>query len=92
MQVTLKRSQWECYVDTPDGVIETINAFITRILLDETDAVEAQTKAYNFMDLYKEWGFSDSEPSQAVTDVINKRYKTNIDRWECLKASWKATV
>ena len=90
--VTLKRSEWECYIDTPDNVIETINGYMSSILTFESDAIEAQRKAYEFLDLFKEWGFSDSEPSQSITDVINKRFKTTIDRWECMKASWGVTV
>ena len=83
-QVTLKRSQWDCYVDTPDSVIATINGFFSRVLADKTDPVVAQKTIYKFMELYREWGFSDSECNQAATDEINKYYKTSIDRWAML--------
>ena len=83
-QVTLKRSQWDCYRDTPDGVIDTINGFFTSVLDSSLDAVTAQDRIYKFMGLYKEWGFSDSECNQVATDEINKYYKTNIDRWAML--------
>ena len=46
---------------------------------------------YRFMDLFQEFGFSDSEPSQTATDIINNYYKTNIDRWESFKAGWAAS-
>ena len=84
----LKRSQWECYIDTPDSVIETINVYISDIFKCESDPVEAQRQAYAFMDLYKEWGFSDSEPAQALTDRVNYIFRSNLDRWECMKAGW----
>ena len=90
--VTLKRSQWECYRDTPDSIIETINGFFSRILADCDTPIDAQSKIYGFLSFYKEWGFSDSECNQAATDEVNKYYKSNIDRWECMKASWGVTV
>ena len=95
IQVTLKRSEWGCYVDTPDSIIDTINGYFSRVLEDyreERDSLTAQRQIYHFLSLYTEWGFSDSECHQAATDTINKYYNTNIDRWECLKASWAATV
>lgn len=88
--VTLKRSQWECYTDTPDSVIATINGYFSRILTDKPAVLEAQREIYHFLSMYTEWGFSDSECHQAATDVINKYYKTSIDRWECMKAGWAA--
>ena len=54
--------------------------------------IDAQSKIYGFLSFYKEWGFSDSECNQAATDEVNKYYKSNIDRWECMKASWGVTV
>ena len=89
--VNLKRSEWECYTDTPDSIIETINAFFSDILKCESDPVEAQRRAYAFNELYSEWGFYDSECNQVTTNVINKYYKTNLDRWECFKAGWAAS-
>ena len=92
-QVTLKRSQWECYTDTPDSVIDTINGYFSRVIEDyreECDALTAQRQIYHFLSLYSEWGFSDSECHQAATNAINKFYKTSIDRWECMKAGWAA--
>ena len=83
-QVTLKRSQWDCYVDTPDSIIATVNGYFSRVLADCTDPVQAQNRIYKFMELYREWGFSDSECNQAATDEVNKYYKTSIDRWAVL--------
>jgi len=91
-QVTLKRSQWECYVDTPDSIIETINGYFTRMLDDCSEPVDAQAKMYKFLDLYKEWGFSDSECNQAATNEINKYFKSNISRWDCLPFMRGVTV
>ena len=53
--------------------------------------MEAQRRAYAFNELYSEWGFYDSECNQVTTNVINKYYKTNLDRWECFKAGWAAS-
>tara|TARA_R110001592_G_scaffold57542_1_gene174808 strand:+ start:115 stop:393 length:279 start_codon:yes stop_codon:yes gene_type:complete len=89
--VNLKRSEWECYVDCPDTVIETINTQLSDIFKCESDPLEAQRLSYEFMSLFKEWGFSDSEPMQALTDRVNYIFKSNLDRWECFKAGWVAS-
>ena len=85
--VTLKRSQWECYIDTPDSVIATINGYFSRVLLDNTDPVEAQRSIYKFMEMYREWGFSDSECNEAATREINRVYNSNINRWAFLECA-----
>lgn len=85
MLVTLKRSEWQCYIDTPDGVIGTINGYFSRLLFDGTDPVEVQREMYKFCDMFKEWGFSDSECNEMVTQTINKRFKSNINRWAFLE-------
>ena len=84
-QVSIKRSEWECYIDTPDSVIDTINAEFSVILMSPTSPVYAQKRIYEFLyENYREWGFSDSECNQVVTNVINKYYQSNIDRWAML--------
>ena len=84
-QVSIKRSEWECYVDTPDSVIDTINEEFSVILMSTTSPVYAQKRIYEFLyENYREWGFSDSECNQVVTNVINKYYQSNIDRWAML--------
>ena len=85
--VNLKRSEWECYVDTPDSVIEIINDKFSQILESYTDPIYAQKSIYNFCNEYREWGFIDSECNQAATNVINQYYGSNIDRWAILSLS-----
>jgi hypothetical protein len=84
MTIKLKRSEWECYTDTPDAVIKTVNKQFTTVLKECNTPVLAQHKMYQFLNDYKEWGFRDSECNQVVTDVVNNHYKTNINRWESL--------
>ena len=89
--VNLKRSEWECYIDTPDSIIETINTHLSDIFKCESDPVEAQRLSYEFLFLYKEWGFGDSEPMQALTNRVNYIFRSKIDRWECFKELWAAS-
>ena len=79
--IELKRSQWECYIDTPDSIIDTINSYFSYVLQTKENAFDAQAEIFKFMDMFSEWGFRDSEPMQAATNAINKRYKTNLTRW-----------
>lgn len=83
-EVSISRSEWECYINTPDSVIETINKEFSEILLTTTSPIYAQKRIYDFCAKYKRWGFMDSECNQTATDVINKYYQSNIDRWEVL--------
>ena len=82
MKVSLKRSQWECYTDTPDSIIETINGYFSMVLTTEETPIDAQAEIYKFLGFYKEFGFSDSECSQVATNVINNYFKSNLTRWD----------
>ena len=82
--VQLKRSQWECYTDTTDATIETINHYFSFVLLSEENAFDAQTEIFKFLELHSEWGFYDSECLQVATDTINKHFKSDLTRWSQL--------
>ena len=82
--ITLKRSEWECYIDTPDDVIDTVNNFFSLILADSDDAINTQSVMYRYLENYAEWGFCDSECNEVVTRTINKYYGIELDRWACL--------
>jgi len=84
-QLVIKRSEWECYTDTPDKVINKVNDRFLDILNYNTNPIIAQKRIYNYLyENHREWGFSDSECNQCATNVINKYYKCNIDRWASL--------
>ena len=82
--INLKRSQWECYIDTPDSIIETINSYFSYVLQTRENAFDAQTEIFKFLELHSEWGFYDSECLQVATDTINKHFKSNLTRWSQL--------
>lgn len=84
--INITRSEWECYINTPDVVIATLNKELSEILNTTSSPRWAQRRMYNFIDDYgyNEWGFADSECNQVITDVINKYYKSNISRWESI--------
>lgn len=86
-KVSILRSEWECYTDTPDSVIDIINKEFSEILFTTTSPVYAQKRIYDFCSNYKEWGFSDSECNQTATDVINQYYKSDINRWSMLSVT-----
>jgi len=83
-KLEIKRSEWECYIDTPDVVIEEVNELFLEILNTTHSPVLAQKRTYDAMFDYRKYGFMDSECNQTVTDVINKYYNSNIDRWAFL--------
>ena len=89
--INLKRSMWECYMDTPDSVIETINGYFGYVIANNKNPIDVQREMFRFMGMYSEWGFYDSECLQVATDTINNCYNSNIDRWECIKENWVAS-
>lgn len=80
-KVEVSRKEWECYVDTPDSIIKDVNSGITEILMTTHNPVMAQKRIYDFLDLYRTYGFRDSECDRAATDIINAYYKSHINRW-----------
>ena len=80
-KLEVKRSEWECYIDTPDVVIETVNELVLEILNTTHHPVLAQKRIYDALFDYREYGFTDSECNQVATCIINKYYNSYIDRW-----------
>jgi len=80
-KLEIKRSEWECYIDTPDVVIEEVNELFLEILNTTHSPVLAQKRTYDALFDYREYGFIDSECSQVATCIINKYYNSYIDRW-----------
>ena len=83
-KLVIKRSEWECHIDTPDVVIEQVNKEFLEILNTTHSPVWAQKRFYEFVDGYDQYGFRDSECNRVATDVINKYYNSNITRWDFL--------
>jgi len=80
-KVEVSRKEWECYVDTPDSIIKDVNSGITEILMTTHDPVMAQKRIYDFLNIYRTYGFRDSECERVATDIINAYYDSYIDRW-----------
>ena len=85
-QLKITRKEWECYIDTPDDVIEQVNLELLSILNSSTSPRWAQKRTYDFFEKnnYMEHGFLDSECMQVATNAINKYYNSSIDRWESM--------
>lgn len=86
-KLEIKRSEWQCYTVTPDNVIDEVNSIILEILNTTHSPARAQKRIYDALydnDKFRDFGFSDSECCQCATDVINKYYNSNIDRWAYL--------
>ncbi len=80
--VEITRSEWECFIDCPDTIIETINHHFAFVLQSRDTALEAQAEIFKFMNMFSEFGFYDSEPRQCATDTINEFFGTSLSRWD----------
>jgi hypothetical protein len=93
MELYCDRDEWQCYNNTPDHVIEEINALVYAVVTTNTDPVIAQKIIYDTIGEkgYGKYGFRDSEGDQCTTNIINKYYDSNIHRCAnlSLKAEWK---
>lgn len=87
-KVEISIDEWDCYdnrkCQTPQEIVDIINAEFSEILDTTHSPVYAQQRIYNVLSGYSEYGFSDSECHQVATTVINCYYKSNINRWEFL--------
>ena len=84
MTVTIKRSEWECYTDTPDTIIETINSYFSYVLSTKDNAFDAQSEIFKFLNMFSEFGFMDSECLECATRVINRYFNSYLSRWSQL--------
>lgn len=83
-EIVISIEEWECYSDTPQGVVDKINAEFRVVLNTNTSPSWAQKRFFSFLDTFANYGFRDSECCQVATDVINRYYCSSIDRWEHL--------
>lgn len=84
------RNEWECYRNTPEHIIEEINALVYAVVTTNNDPVVAQKIIYDTIaasEKYGKYGFRDSEGDQCTTNIINKYYGSKIDRWANLDLS-----
>jgi hypothetical protein len=76
------REDWECYSKTPDYIVDEVNDLIYAILTTNNDPVVAQKIIYDTLyKQYRKYGFRGSEGDQCTTNIINKYYGSDIDRW-----------
>jgi len=82
--LSIKRSEWECYTDTPDTVVALVNTGILEILNTTHNPVWAQKRIYEFFtdNDYDQYGFN---ITKVATNVINKYYNSSINRWAFLE-------
>lgn len=83
--VKCSKEEWQCYANTANYFVNKVNEIIAEVLVLNDDPIKAQKDAYDRLYEYREYGFTDSECSQVATDIINLYYKSNINRWDCLK-------
>lgn len=82
-KIELDHKDWDCYSFTPNAIVEDVNKGVVDILKSTHNPVLAQKRVYDFLELYKFYGFRDSECENAATEVINTYYKSNIGRFSC---------
>ena len=81
-KIELNHKEWDCYSFTPNAIVEDVNKGVVDILMSTHNPVLAQKRVYDFLELYKFYGFRDTECEIAATEVINKYYKSNINRFQ----------
>ena len=81
--IELTREQWDCYLHTPQNLVEKINNSFSKILENSVSPEMALRNMYVLLCSYIEYGFRDTECEQVVVDEINKYFydEDDVDRW-----------
>lgn len=79
MTVTLTKDDWQCYVHTPDWVINDINQEFDFVLASSKTAGEAQYRIFQMLDNFDMYGFRDTECNHVATDTVNKHFPDEED-------------
>jgi hypothetical protein len=78
-KLPMSREDWECYLDTPDEVVELINSFCQKALDTAEDPKSALLCIYQVLNNFVEFGLRDTECDHVAVKVVNAHFKDQPD-------------
>lgn len=75
----MSREDWECYLDTPQEVVDLINTSCQRALDASKDPHTAIRRIYMVLNDFVEFGLRDTECDNVAVKVVNAHFKDQPD-------------
>ena len=71
--------EWQCYLDTPQVIVDAVNILVEDILEDTDTSIEALQGVFNMLDVFQHYGFRDTECEHVAVEIINNYYLNQSD-------------
>lgn len=82
-RLPMTREDWECYLDTPQEVVDLINTGCQRVLAVSDDPESALRRVYLVLNEFVEYGLRDTECDHVAVKIVNNYFKDqpDVDRY-----------
>ena len=70
----LSIKEWECYLDTPQSIVDAVNILIELHLNESPTPEEALHRIFPMLDTFSMFGFRDTECECVAVEIINNYY------------------
>ena len=72
--LTKTKQEWQCYLDTPEQVVELVNGMTGYILDHSQSPIQALKDTFKMLNFFQEYGFRDTECEVVAQDIVNAYY------------------
>ena len=78
-KLPMSREDWQCYLDTPQEVVDLINTSCQRALKASRDPHTGLRRVYMVLNDFVEFGLRDTECDHVAVAVVNAHFKDQPD-------------
>ena len=82
-KLPMSLKDWQCYLDTPQEVVDLINTYCQQALERSKDPKSALLNVYTVLNNFVEFGLRDTECDHVAVRVVNAYFKDepDVDRY-----------
>ena len=73
------KKDWQCYLDTPDYIVDAVNSMTNAILMTQDKPKSALARIFIVLDMFREYGFRDTECENVATNIVNTHFSELAD-------------
>lgn len=73
-EIGLTRLQWGSFLDTPQVVLETVNAAVGHLLRTVNRADECLERIKRLLGVFSNYGFNNTEPHSVAESLVRSRF------------------
>jgi hypothetical protein len=66
--------EWQCYLDTPQSIVDAVNILIELHLKEENTPEDALHSIFPMLNAFSSFGFRDTECEIVAVEIINNYY------------------